>query len=95
MDDLNRLILQELKAINNDAGQFVVGILSFDISRDDQISFALHLVVLAEHIKDRALRTPGLVVEGSVVNDSNGGITDTAHSEEASDGSGQSSAVRE
>jgi len=93
MDDRNRLILQELKAINDEAGQFVAGILSFDISRHDQIAFALRLVVLAEHIKERALRTPGLVVEGSIVNDCNSGATDTAHSEEAPDEPGQPPAV--
>jgi len=33
MDDLNGLIFQQLKAINKDAGEFVAGILSDDISR--------------------------------------------------------------
>lgn len=62
MHDLNMAIAQQLKAINNDAGAFVAGVLSDDISRDDQIVFALRLVRLAEHIKERADSTAGMVI---------------------------------
>lgn len=69
MDNLEEKILTGLKDINRDAGEFVTGILTDDISRDEQITFALRLVVLAEHIKERALMTSGMVVEGSVSDD--------------------------
>ncbi len=69
MYDLEERILIGLKHISRDAGEFAAGILTDDISRDEQITFALRLVVLAEHIKERALKTPGMVVEGGVVDD--------------------------
>ena len=69
MDEITELILDELRGINNDTGQFVAGILSDDLRRDDQIAFALRLVVLAQHIKDRAMQSPGMVVEGDVIDD--------------------------
>jgi hypothetical protein len=72
MEDLDELILMQLKGINEEAGPFVVGILNDDISRDEQISFAHRLVDLAEAIRDRALQTPGMVIEGGVVDGSDG-----------------------
>jgi thiamine biosynthesis protein ThiC len=39
LHDLNMTIAHELKAINDDAGAFVAGILSDDIGRDDQDHF--------------------------------------------------------
>ncbi|WP_410641225.1 hypothetical protein [Amycolatopsis sp. lyj-346] len=60
-------IARQLKDINNDAGAFVADVLSDDISRDDQIVFALRLVRLAERIKQRADSTAGMVIEGGVV----------------------------
>ena len=48
--DLDMSIVRQVKDINNDAGAFVAGVLSDDISRDDQIVFALRLVRPAEHI---------------------------------------------
>lgn len=68
--DLSMGIVRQLKDINNDTGQFVAGMLSDDISREDQITFALRLVRLAEHIKQRADSTAGMVIEGGVVDDS-------------------------
>ncbi|SCF71856.1 MULTISPECIES: hypothetical protein [unclassified Streptomyces] len=67
--DLNMGIVQQLKDITGDTGQFVAGILSDHISRDEQITFALRLVRLAEHIKQRAESAAGMVVEGGVVDD--------------------------
>ncbi len=69
MNERDERILTQLKGINQDAGAFVAGILSDDISRDDQIVFALRLVTLAEYIKERADSTVFMVVEGSVVDD--------------------------
>ncbi|MEV7321234.1 hypothetical protein [Streptomyces sp. NPDC093970] len=62
-------IVQQLKDITGDTGQFVADILSDDISQDEQITFALRLVRLAGHIKQRAASTAGMVVEGGVVDD--------------------------
>jgi hypothetical protein len=73
LHDLNMTIAHELKAINDDAGAFVAGILSDDIGRDDQITFALRLVRLAARIKERADSTAGMVVEGGVVDDGHSG----------------------
>lgn len=58
-------IVRQLKDINNDTGQFVADILSDDISREDQAVFALRLVQLAGHIRQRADSTAGMVVEKS------------------------------
>ncbi|WP_239334456.1 hypothetical protein [Frankia sp. CiP3] len=52
--DLRVGIAQQLKSINDDAGAFVAGLLSDDIPQDEQITFALRLVRLAEH----SLRQP-------------------------------------
>lgn len=71
--DLGMSIVRQLKDINNDAGQFVAGVLSDDISKEDQITFALRLVRLAEHIKERADSTAGMVIEGGVVYDGGSG----------------------
>jgi hypothetical protein len=71
--DLDMSIARQLKDINNDAGAFVAGVLSDDVSRDDQIVFALRLVRLAEHIKQRADSTAGMVIEGGVVDDGGSG----------------------
>ncbi len=69
LHDVNMLILDRLRSINQDAGQFAAAILSNDISKEDQISYAHRLVDLAAVIRDRATGTAGLVVEGSVVDD--------------------------
>lgn len=67
--DLNMLILDRLRNINQDAGQFAAAILSNDISKEAQIRYAHRLVDLAAVIRDRATGTAGLVVEGSIVDD--------------------------
>jgi hypothetical protein len=69
MEDLDELILMQLKGIGKDVGAFIAGMLSNDLARDDQRLFALRLVRLAEHIKERADSTAGMVVEGSIVDD--------------------------
>lgn len=63
--DLSMGIVQELKAITGDVDQFARGILSDDISREDQAIFALRLVQLAGHIRQRADSTAGMVVKRS------------------------------
>lgn len=60
--DLSMAIVQQLKDINTDAGQFVAGLLNDDISREDQITFTLRLVRVAGQIKQRASSTAGMVV---------------------------------
>jgi hypothetical protein len=67
--DLDELILRQLKGINEDASQFTMGLRSNDMSREDQIAFALRLVHLAIAIKRRAGSTPHLVAEGSVIDE--------------------------
>ncbi|HEY6422433.1 MAG TPA: hypothetical protein VIY28_04130 [Pseudonocardiaceae bacterium] len=67
--DLNMAIVQQLKEINKHMGAFVAGVLSDDISKENQIAFALRLVRLAEFIKDRADGTVGMVIEGGVEDD--------------------------
>jgi len=69
MEDLNELILLQIKSITNDLGSFVVGLLSDDLTRDQQLSFGHRLVDLAELILKRANRTPTMVIEGSVSDD--------------------------
>lgn len=67
MEDLAELILLQLKSINQDVGKFVAGVLSNDISDEEQIAFASRLVDLAITIKERVEGTAGLVIEGSVI----------------------------
>ncbi|MGH3613432.1 MAG: hypothetical protein ACRDRK_12745 [Pseudonocardia sp.] len=71
--DLSMGIVRQLRDINKEAGVFVAGVLSDDISREDQITFALRLVTLAERIKDRADSTAGMVIEGGVFDDGDSG----------------------
>lgn len=68
--DLNMAIARGLKDINQASGNFIAGVLSDDISKEDQITFALRLVDLAIAIKQRANKTVGMVIEGSVTDDS-------------------------
>lgn len=62
-------VLLALSRINIDSGIFALGVLENSISRDDQIAFGHRLVDLAEAIRERALRTAGLVIDGSVSED--------------------------
>ena len=63
MEDLDELILLQLKNINRDAGQFAANILTNEITEDEQIRYAHRLVDLAEAIRDRAISATGRVVE--------------------------------
>lgn len=58
-------LLLSLSRISKDSGTFALGVLENSISRDDQIAFGYRLVDLAEAIRERALRTAGLVIDGS------------------------------
>lgn len=69
MDERDELILMEFKGIGKEVGAFLSGILSNDLSPEDQRLFALRLVRLAEHIKDRADQSVGMVVEGNTDDD--------------------------
>jgi hypothetical protein len=69
LHDLNMAILDQLNSISRDTGPFVAGILSNDISRDDQLFFALRLMQLAAYIKERATSSVGMVIEGTAVDD--------------------------
>lgn len=69
MHDLNMAILDQLNSISRDTGSFVAGMLSNDISRDDQLLFALELVRLADQIKERATSSVGMVIEGTAADD--------------------------
>lgn len=62
-------LLRSLSRISKDSGVFALGVLENSISPDDQIAFGCRLVDLAEAIRKRALRTPGLVIDGSVGDD--------------------------
>ena len=66
MEDLTELILLQMSSLNQDAGGFVAGLLSDDLTRDQQISFGHRLVDLAELILERASSTPTMVIEGSL-----------------------------
>jgi hypothetical protein len=65
LDDASELVIWRLKALGDEMGGFVAGILSNDITRDEQIAFAHELVDLAEVIRKRAVGQTGVVIEGS------------------------------
>lgn len=67
LDRTSELVIRHLKAVSNEMGSFVAGLLSDDLTRDDQIAFAHKLVDLAETIRERAVGQPGMVIEGSLV----------------------------
>lgn len=69
MEDLTELILLQIHGINKDVGGFIAGLLSDDLTHDQQISFGHRLVDLAELILDRAKATPTMVIEGSISHD--------------------------
>jgi len=69
MEDLTELILLQIKSIAKDTGGFVTGLLSDDLTKDQQISFGHRLVDLAELILERAERAPTMVIEGSISDD--------------------------
>jgi hypothetical protein len=62
-------IFVALKRINDDAGAFVTGILTGELTREDQIAFAHRLVDVAEMIRERLTGPFGIVIEGSVTDE--------------------------
>jgi hypothetical protein len=60
-----------MNSINQDVGGFVAGLLSNDLTRDQQLSFGHRQVDLAELILERAEGVPAVVIEGSVSDDDN------------------------
>jgi hypothetical protein len=72
MEYLDELILLQLKKLTRDAGPFVIGILTNEITKDEQISFSRRLVDCAEAIRDRAVHIPDMILEGGVVNGGDG-----------------------
>jgi len=69
MEDLTELILLQMSSLNQDAGDFVAGLLSDDLTRDQQVSFGHRLVDLAELILEHANKTPIMVIEGTLSDD--------------------------
>lgn len=69
MEDLTELILLQIKGLTKDVGGFVAGLLSDDLTHDQQISFGHRLVDLAELILERAKGTPTMVIEGNLSDD--------------------------
>ncbi|MDQ2883992.1 MAG: hypothetical protein M3Y48_23275 [Actinomycetota bacterium] len=67
--DLTMSILDQFNHISQDVGDFTAGILSNDITKEDQIAFMQRIVSLAVTIRDRAEGTAGLVVERSVIDE--------------------------
>lgn len=71
IDELDIRIMTELRAVNDESVELVMGLLSGEISSDDLLAFGFRLVTLAEHLRERADNTADLVVvEGSIVDES-------------------------
>jgi hypothetical protein len=70
MDDLDEVIILQLRGLVADTGEFIAGVLCDDLTDAKQISFAHRLVDAAEAIRDRA--TQPQVIEGSVTDDRTG-----------------------
>ena len=71
MDERDELIFVQINVIAAPTGRFVVGVLRGDISREEQLKFADHLLDCAATIRDRARRTPALSAEGGTPDDCN------------------------
>jgi hypothetical protein len=67
VNDEDRDLLQKLSRVGNVLGDVVTGILEDSISRDEQICFVYWLADAAEAMRARAFRTPGEVIEGSII----------------------------
>jgi hypothetical protein len=52
--ELDMAIISKLTYINETSGDFTQGILYNDLTRHDQVRYALHLVKTAELIKERS-----------------------------------------
>jgi hypothetical protein len=70
MDPRDQLILWRLRNVCQSAGDFTTGILTNELPRDEQIRFAHKLVDLAEAIRDKVAGPFGVVIEGSMADDS-------------------------
>jgi hypothetical protein len=70
MDAEEESILRQMMRINESSGQLATLILTGEATREDQINFAHKLIDLAETIRDRAAGPVGIVIEGSVTDDS-------------------------
>jgi hypothetical protein len=66
MEDITELIMLQFNSINKDIVGFIAGLLSDDLTHDQQINFGHRLVDLAELILERAKGTPIIVIEGNV-----------------------------
>lgn len=62
----DRELLQIMSQVGKLFGRISLGVLEDSLDRDEQIAFGHRLVDLAVLVRDRALRTGGLVVEGSI-----------------------------
>ena len=62
----DRELLQIMSQVGTLFGRISLGVLEDNLERDEQIAFGQRLVDLAVLVRDRALRTGGLVVEGSI-----------------------------
>ncbi|MGH3625189.1 MAG: hypothetical protein ACRDQ5_25945 [Sciscionella sp.] len=78
--DIDMAILDQIRRINHDTAEFATGILTNELNEEDQISFAQRLVELAIAIKERATSRACVVVEGSIVHDSDGRKTQPGES---------------
>jgi len=87
MEDLDELILLQLKRITTDVGDFAIGISTKQITRGEQIGFAHKLVDLAESINERVDGPADLIVDGSAIDD---GPSDSWQLASPGRGSGQS-----
>ena len=65
-DELDELILVQLKSISRNVGAFVTGVLTDELTREDQLGFAHRLVDLAELIRQRVEQSV-IIIEGDVV----------------------------
>lgn len=69
IDERDECILVGIKRMNNDTAAFVIGLLTGELTRDDQTEFADQLADLAEMIRGRSRTSHGVVIEGSVIDD--------------------------
>jgi hypothetical protein len=67
MDDLDEIIILQLRGLAADTGEFIAGLLYDELTDEKQISFAHRLVDAAEAIRERA--TPPQVIDGSATDD--------------------------
>ncbi|MEZ0111689.1 hypothetical protein ABH920_005707 [Catenulispora sp. EB89] len=87
MDERDELIFVQINVIAATTGRYVVGVLKGDISREEQLRFADHLLDCAATIRDRARQTHGYDAEGGNSDEGNGrtsvGASDERHDQAA------------